>query len=259
MNIKFILVTILLFVLTSSSLSFGNQYTKGAMMSSIYVEGPTEVATNTTVHYKVTLSSIFDVYRSTLIIAGQNLSGAKPTDQISKVSYVGTFDFEVKTPKEPQRIYLDFRVFGTINATGKTKVFEKKLVVDVKNPYVIHGTIKNIENYTIRNVTIYFYVDGKCIGNITIDKINANSTKSFTYNWIPDVGKGEHTLEMRVLNNGVLFSNNKNSYSIKIYIGKQQSYEWILYGGIITLSIAMTLYIIVFIGRRKRKVAPKWK
>ena len=232
---------------------------KGAMTSGIYVKGPTAVATNTTVHYKVTLSSIFDVYRCTLLVAGQNLTGVKPTDQVSKVSYVGEFDFEVKTPKEPQRIYLDFRVFGTLNSTGKTKIFEKKLAVDVKEPFVIHGSVKNIENYTLRNVTVYFYVDGNLIGNVTIDKIDPNSTKDFTYNWIPNVNEGEHTLVMKVMNDGVLFSNGKNEYSTKLYIGTVPSYDWILYSGIIVLVIVSTLYFVAFLGRRKKKTGPKWK
>ncbi len=259
MKVSSIMIVMLLMAIIPYTVLFTTTSVKGAMTSSIYVEGPTEVATNTTVHYKVTLSSIFDVYRGTLLIAGENLTGAEPTDQISKINYVGVFDFKVKTPKEPQRIYLDFRVFGTINATGKTKVFEKKLSVEVKNPYIIHGSIKNIENYTIRNVTVYFYVDNKYVGNITIDKIDANSTKSFTYNWIPDVGRGEHIVEMRVLNNGVLFSNNKDVYKIKIYIGNPPSYDWVLYGGIIILAITSILYIMIIMGRRKRRRSPKWR
>ena len=231
----------------------------GASTSGIFVEGPTVAATNTTVHYKVTLSSIFDVYRCTLLIAGDNLTGAKPLEQVSKVSYVGEFEFDVKTPKEPQRIYLDFKVFGTLNSTGKTKIFERKLAVDVKEPYVIHGSVKNIENYTLKNVTVYFYVDGKLIGNITLDKIKPNSTKTFTYNWIQNVNKGKHTLTMKVTNEGVLFPNGKNTYSMDIYVGNVPSYDWILYSGIIVLIIVSTLYFIALMGKKKRTTGPKWK
>ncbi len=232
---------------------------KGAMTSGIFVKGPTVVATNTTAHYKVTLSSIFDVYRCTLIVAGENLTGASPTDQVSKVSYVGEFDFEVKTPKEPQRIYLDFKVFGTLNSTGKTKIFEKKLAVDVKEPFVIHGSVKNIENYTLRNVTVYFYVDSNPVGNITLDKIDPNSTKTFTYNWIPNVNGGEHVLVMKVMNDGVIFNNGKNVYSMEIYIGTVPSYDWIMYSAVTVLVIVSTLYFIVFLGKRKKRTGPKWK
>ena len=232
---------------------------RGAMTSGIYIEGPTVVATNTTVHYKVTLSSVFDVYKCTLLMAGENLTGANPTDQVSKVGYIGEFEFKVQTPKKPQRIYLDFKIFGILNSTEKIKTFEKKIAVDVKEPFVIHGSVKNVENYILRNVTVYFYVDGNPVGNITIDKIAPNSTKTFTYNWIPDVKEGKHTIVMKVMSEGVLFQNGKNMYSMKIYIGSVPSYDWILYSAITVLIIVSTLYFIVLMGKKKRKTGPKWK
>lgn len=233
----------------------------GASSAGMHVEGPTVVAMNTTVQYKVYINGDFDMYKCTLLIGGQNLSGAEPLSEVLKTSYDGYFTFDVTTPNATQTIYLDFRGYGLVNSTHKVKVFERKLAVEVKKSYTIVANVKNVENYTITNVTVNFYIDGRYIGNTTVDKIGANSTKQVKYIWVPDVGDGEHVLEMRLIEKGVMFENNKVSYSRTIYIGNPPNYDWVGYLGIATLITLASLFTFMLMGKKhgKRENAPKWK
>ncbi len=248
-------------LLISLSILYAIPNGTGASSVGMHVEGPTVVAMNTTVKYKVEISGDFDMYKCTLLIGGQNLTGAYPTDQVLKTSYNGKFAFEVTAPNATQTMYLDFKGYGLVNSTHKVKVFERRLSVDVKKSYTIVASVKNIENYTITNVTVNFYIDGRYIGNATVDKIAANSTKQVTYIWVPDVGDGEHKLEMKITEKGVTFENNKVSYSRTIYIGNPPNYDWLGYLGIALLVTLATLFTFLLLGRKhgRKESKPKWK
>ncbi|GEM_PF-742476 len=232
-----------------------------ASAAGIHVEGPSIAATHTNITYTVEISGIFDVYRCTMLIAGKNLSGAAPLNQVEKTNNNGIFKFTITTPNATQRIYLDFKGYGIINSTGKTKIFERRVYVDVKNSYTIVASVKNTENYTIHNVTVDFYIDGKYIGNSTIKKIEANSTAKVTYKWVPDVKNGEHELKMKVVGDGVVFQNYQKWYSKSIYIGNPPDYSWVKYLSIGTLITAIVFLGFILLGHRKGKkeTKPKWK
>ncbi len=227
----------------------------------MYITGPTVAATNTTVSYTVTISGIFDEYKCLLLMGGENLTGASPVNQIEQSNYNGIFKFSVKTPLQVQKLYLDFRGVGMVNSTHQIKTFERKITVDIKNTYTIIASIKNVENYTIESVTVNFYVDGNYIGNSTVYGINANTSKNVTYEWVPDVGNGVHSLKMKVGVKGIIFENGKQSYSREIYIGTPPNYNWIGYLGIATAVGLASLFTLMLMGRKRRGTThkPKWK
>jgi len=235
--------------------------TNGATASGMHVEGPLVAATNATVKYKVTITNTFDIYKCTLLIAGQNLSGASPVNQTEQNNTNGVFEFTVHMPNATQTLVLSFKAYGIINTTHKIKIFERRLYVDVKEAYTIIATVKNTETYTVKNVTVKFYIDGKYVGSETISSIAANATKKVTYEWVPDVGDGEHVLKMVIASTGVVFNNNQQEYSRTIYIGTPPNYDWVEYLGIATLSVLAGWLVFMFLfGKRGKKEAkPKWK
>ncbi len=255
MNRVSVLLLALVLMLTYTTIGASGESATG-----MHIEGPSVAATNTTVTYTVMISGIFDVYRCVMLMGGENLTGASPLDQVEKVSYDGIFKFDINTPNSTQRIYLDFKAYGTINSTGKTKIFHRRIYVDVKNAYTIIAAVKNPTNYTVYNVTVKFYIDGRYVGNTTLSKIDANSTTKATYKWVPDVKDGEHVLSMELVGNGVVFENNQKHYSRTIYIGNPPNYDWVGYLGIGVLITLSALIPFILFGRHgKVEKKPKWK
>jgi hypothetical protein len=255
MNVRAMLLTLMLL----ATAMFAVAPAHGAV-SGMHIEGPTVAAINTTISYKVSISSIFDSYRCTLIMGGQNLTGASPVNQVIKNSTTGNFVFQVKTPSTPQRIYLDFKAYGMMNNTQGMKIFERKIYVDVKNAYTIVTEIKNSEKYPVYNVTVDFYLDGRFIGNKTVSKINANSTAKVTYEWVPDVDNGPHKLEVKVSSTGVVFPNGKQSYVREIYVGNPPNYQWAFYLGIASAVALGVMFVLLFLRRgHGHRSEPKWK
>ncbi len=255
MKILYAFITVFLFSLSFIGMNSADTY--GAM----HIEGPSTAATNDTVHYTVMINGLFDTYKCSLLIGGENLTGASPLNEIEKTNYDGKFKFEIHTPNTPQRLYLYFKGLGIINSTNQTKSFEKRISVDIKNPFVINVNVKNIEKYPISNVTVEFYIDGKYIGSTVIDKLSSNSTKNVVYKWVPSISQGAHKLMVKVSSGGIVFENGKNYYTREIYYGTPPSYEWVFYSGIgviIALTSLLTLIIIEKKGR-KHGAKPKWK
>lgn len=254
---KFLYSFMIAFLFSLSFIGMSSADTYGAM----HVEGPTTVATNDTVHYTVMINGVFDTYKCSLLIGGKNLTGASPLNQVEKTSYDGKFKFDIQTPDSPQRIYLYFKGYGIINSTNQTKIFEKRLSVNVKKPFMINVNIKNIEKYPISNVTVEFYVDGKYIGSTVIDKVSSNSTKNVVYKWVPTISRGSHKLMVKVSSGGVIFENGKNYYIKEIYYGTPPSYEWVLYSGIGVIIVLSSLLTLMLMGKKGRKhtAKPKWK
>ncbi|NPA75949.1 MAG: CARDB domain-containing protein [Euryarchaeota archaeon] len=255
MNVK---AYLLIFLMLGSVLYLVPQ--TNAVSSGMHIEGPTVAATNTTVTYKVSITTFFDKYKCTLLIGGQNLTGASPVNQIMKNSTTGEFVFDVKTPDTPQRIYLDFKAYGIMNNSGNMKIFERVVYLDVKKTYMVVADLKNSEPYTVYNVTVNFYVDGKFIGNTTVKKIESNSSAKAVYHWVPDVSDGPHKIEMKVVAKGVVFPNGQQSYSREIYIGKPPNYDWVGYVSIAGAAALGILFLFMFFGRKKgHESKPKWK
>ena len=251
LTLAFILLSVPLIVTTSVSEGYGI----------MHVSGPSIVATNDTAHYTVTINGEFDVYKCTLLMGGENLSNAEPLGEVKKMNYNGVFKFDIHTPIIPQRIYLNFKGIGIINSTNTTKIFEKKLIVEVKTPFMINVKVRDIENYDIRNVTVRFYIDGNYIGSTVINKILANSTKNVGYKWVPSISEGAHQLKVEIDSKGIVFENGKNYYVREIYYGNPPSYDWVLYSGIGAIVALSTLLVFIMMGKkgRKQQAKPKWK
>lgn len=227
---------------------------------SVHVEGPVVAATETNITYRVYLDEYFEKYKCTMLIAGENLTGANPLNEVIKSSDNGKFEFEITTPKVPQTLYISFRVLGYRG--DKITILERELSVEIVNPLPIKVKIRNTNDYDVSNILINFYVDGEYIGNITVDKLKANNTESVVYKWIPqNIEKGKHTLKIVVASEGIVFENDKTTYSYQFYYGKTPSYDFVYYLGWGTLIVVSTIFSMMVLGRRSRKTAPppKWK
>jgi len=234
---------------------------QGAQLS-IHIDGPTVIGTNQTVEYNVYTEGFFKEYKCGVILVGFNLTGANPTNLYVKTSENGHFKFNITAPNTPQTIYIHFKAFGMEDENTIVASEERVLEVQVKKAMDIKVKIKNVENYEIKNVVLSFYLDGRYIGNTTVDKIAANSTKSITYKWVPEgIYQGEHILTVKISSEGVVFENDLQTYQYKFYYGLPPSYDYITYLSWGLLILVSTLFTLFYFGRRGRKAgpAPKWK
>ncbi len=231
-----------------------------ASSGSVHIQGPIIAATQSNVTYKVYVDEYFERYKCEMFIAGQNLTGAKPLNSVSKTSNDGKFEFEITTPKVPQTLYISFRIYGYTGS--KIKILEREITLSVVSPLPVKVKIKNPNSYEIKDVVLRFYVDGEYIGNTTVDKVAANSTKTVVYRWIPqNLQKGKHTLKIVIESHGIVFENGKTAYSYEFYYGEKPSYDYIYYSGLALLIALSTVFSLMLLGRKGRKSAPapKWK
>jgi len=250
------IVIVLLFIGSILALSGSVSAAEGG----IHIEGPTWAATETKVKYRVYIDEPFEKYKCTMLLAGRNLTGAEPLNEVTKTSTNGSFEFEVTTPKVPQTVYISFKLYG-ING-DKIRIFERKISLYVLRPLPIKVKLKNPNEYDIQNVELKFYVDGDYIGNMLVDKVKANSTKSVTYNWLPqNLQEGKHTLRIEIATPGIVFGNGKNIYSYQFYYGKPPSYDYIYYSSVGILVVLAGMLVFTYLSRKGRKTmaAPKWR
>ncbi len=229
---------------------------------SIHVNGPTVIGTNQTVQYKVELQGFYDEYKCGVMLVGYNLTGASPTNEYVKSNNTGVFVFNITAPANPQTIYIYFNAYGMNNGTEGVEKVTRVLTVEVKKAVEIKVKLKNIEDYDVKNVKLDFYIDGMYVGNTTVDKIEANSTKLVTYFWIPQgLYEGKHTLEVKVSSNGVVLENGDRTFTSEFYYGEQPTYDYVKYLNLSLFLIVLAFFILFMLGRggRKHAPAPKWK
>ncbi len=233
-----------------------------ASQLSIHIDGPTVLGTNQTAQYKVYVEGYFHLFRCGIIMSGYNLTGAKPTNFFVTSSDNGHFVFNVTAPNVPQTIYLYFEAYGMKNSTTIGARASRELSIQVKKAMDIKVKIKNTEDYNLYNTVLSFYLDGRYIGNTTVNVIKANSTKDVVYKWIPNgLYDGEHTLTVKISGKGVVFENDQQTYQYKFYYGTPPSYDYITYMSWGLLIIVSTLFALFFLGKKGKKSgpAPKWK
>ena len=226
----------------------------------VHIEGPSVAATETTVKYHVHVDAQFDEYKCAMLVGGQNLTGGEPLNQVIKSSKTGDFEFEFKTPKIAQKLYINFKIYGI---TGKyIKIFQRTMTLDVVKPFPIKVEIMNVHSYPVYNVELRFYLDGIYIGNTTVSKVDAHSNKTVVYRWIPEnVENGKHSLKVEIENPGITFGNGQSMYTRQIYYGTQPTYNYIFYLSIGLLIVLVILVTLMLLGRKSARAptAPKWK
>ncbi len=253
-------LSILLLIFSALYILPGNA---SAVAINMHIEGPSVAATESNVTYKISLEGFFDYYKCTMLISGKNLTGAKPVTQVIQQNSKGVFIFTLTTPKVPQRLYISFSGFGILNSTNETSWIDRKVVLDVKEPKVITVKIKNPQTYEVTNVNLTFYVDGKYIGYVVVDKISPNSTKTVEYRWVPaGLSDGVHTLKVKIASDGVVFENGETVYTYDFYYGTPPNYDYFYYASVailIALIFLVALIILGKVGRRSSVKKPKWK
>jgi len=150
-------------------------------------------------------------------------------------------------------MYTLFVEFTYTDADDEKVSVTKTAPVKVVNPVKLTAVMDNTTGGTIYNMNVWFEVDGVKVegsdqNNITI---NANSTKSVTYDWVvEDLSKGKHKVTLR----GYVGPNDKNAEGLLVfdefYIGQN---DYTLMEAVLVIVFIVLLILLLVVYRKPVK------
>ncbi len=225
----------------------------------VTISGPSLVATNQTIEYKIVVNGFFKDYGYHLFLSGENLVGALPVQEITAYSNsTNIFYTNITFPSQPQTVYIMVQGIGGVDNSNVTNTAEYP--VKVVYPVIFTATVYNSAAIKLYNIPVNFYFDNVYIGNQTIAEINPNSTAEANFSWVvSSVGNGQHTVKFVVNSTFIYFNNGQNSYQYQIYIGNPPNYSWVWDLFVIVVVLIAVLLFLFSAGSKKRLPTPKWK
>ena len=221
----------------------------------VSVTGPSAVAINSTFNYSVSVQQIFKNYSATMIVSGNNLTGASPISPVYRNNITsGPTYFSITAPSVQTTMYLLFQITGYMTNGAKFN-YNLTSKVTVKQFTVLSASIKNPSQFALNSINVTFEVNDKYVGSKIVN-ISKNSTQNVTYQWVSGLlPVGVYTVTVHV-NNTIVVLKNGNSYTFQIQSGNP--YIVYIYIGVIAfLAIIVAVTFIASYYARKRR--PKWK
>jgi len=169
----------------------------------VFILGPEALAPEGESLYNITVSGgpaeNNGTYYLKTYLKGDNLAGAKPLeeDPARNESVNNTFRVSVRAPAEEQNVELVVEATSknaTANATATSR-----FRIAILSPITIRATIRNNGNVDVLDVPVKFYVDGRFVGNKTLNKLEAGKETKVSIDWIPlGLQPGSHVVTVTV-------------------------------------------------------------
>lgn len=223
------------------------------------VEVPAIVGNGENFKCKIIFPKGYDMYYYNLVIFGYNLTNGGPTNTINGSSNsTNTFEVNITAPDyAPQTIGI--YIEGKAKLGDKWAISQKTVHIKVVKSLKFTVTVECMDEFDASNITVYFYIDGKYIGNTTVNGLKSGQNATATFVWVPkDIDEGWHTLTAKIIGEGVVFSDTGNkTLSMEFYYGEYKPINW---GPIIFAISAFISFLLIFltireIGKRRK---PKW-
>ncbi len=203
----------------------------------VFIDGPSELQTNTTVEYVIKITggpaeenetAANWSYSARLEAKDSDVSGGyiEPKNAFSEKN---TFKINLTSSTNPRILRLIVNGSSATNNTNAQSSGEVVREIEVFRPIPmnISAIIRNPTKVNVQRAVISFYLDGKLMGNRTVD-VPANSSKTVYMNWIFSKKEvGEHTVEIRINEalNLLEFENGDNIKTMVIYVGDRPDRE----------------------------------
>lgn len=189
---------LLLFLVVVSALAVPPR-ASGLDPVAIVIEGPTAIGVSSTHAYTVTVTggpgAEGGQFEIRAVLQGTNLAGADPVVDRIFSNERGVFTVNVTAPQEEASIQLYVRARSFNATTNATK--ETRLQIEVARPLELRATIRNTGPTAALNVTVYFYVDGRLVGNTTLARIDAGGQTDANVTYIPaGLAPGRHVVKI---------------------------------------------------------------
>jgi hypothetical protein len=203
----------------------------------VFIDGPSELSTNTTVEYTVKITGGPAEENATAAnwsfsarLEGEDGDAKggsiEPMDNYSKNN---TFKINLRASSNAQTLTLIVNGSSATNDTNSAWSGEVIQEIEVFEPIPanISAIIRNPTQFDVQWAVVSFYLDGTHIGNQTVD-VPANSTELVYMEWIFSKKEvGEHTIEIRINEdlNLLEFESGDNIKTMVIYVGDRPDRE----------------------------------
>lgn len=222
------------------------------------IEGPTAIAPSSTHAYTVTVSGgpaehdgTFDI---SYVLQGDNLLGGDPQVARTLANEQGVFTVNVTAPEVEGTVLLFVRAKSG-NATGNAST-ETRLSIDVFRPVDLRATIRNHGAAAALNVTVFFYVDDRLVGNTTVARIEAGGQVEASVSYIPvDLSVGRHTVKVTadLDGDGVIEAADGELLESDFFYKTERSSVPAILGTITVLILVVLVFVLLAIRRQRRQ------
>ncbi|MEK6851052.1 MAG: CARDB domain-containing protein [Candidatus Thermoplasmatota archaeon] len=224
---------------------------------SAVIQGPTAIAPSSTHEYTATVTGgpaeVNGTFEIQYVLQGTNLQGGDPQIARTLANREGQFRFNITAPEAEGtvQLYVKARSGGeTGNETAEARYW-----IDVFRPVDLRATIRNNGAAAVVNVTVFFYVDGRLVGNRTVSRIDAGGTAEVNVTFIPvDLGVGRHAVRVTAdLDGDGAIDANAGELLVSEFFYKSERSNTQAILGTITVFIIVVLVLVLLAIRRQRR------
>ncbi len=223
------------------------------------ISGPTAIAPSSTHAYQVTVTGGPAAHEGTFeisyVLQGDNLRGADPQVARTLANREGAFTVNVTAPEVEGPVQLFVRAKSTDEA-GVNRTTETRLSIEVFRPIDLRATIRNHGAAAALNVTVFFYVDDRLVGNTTIARIDAGGQVEVNISYIPvDLAVGRHTAKITadVDRDGVIEPSAGELQEVDFFYKTERSNVPAFLGTITVVLIGILVLVLLAIRRQRRE------
>ena len=221
------------------------------------IRGPTAIAPSSTHPYTVTVQggpgADGGTFEISYALQGSNLQGGDPQIARTLSNAQGTFQVNVTAPEAEGTVQLYVKATSkneTLNATKETR-----LSIEVFRPVDLRAFLRNQGGAAALNVTVFFYVDGALVGNMTIARIDAGAQAEVNISYIPvGLTVGRHTVRIQAdLDHDGVISPERGELITQQFFYKTERSNTPAILGTITVLILILLAVVLLAIRRQRR------
>jgi len=225
---------------------------------SAVITGPTAVAPSSTHAYGVTVTGgpaeVNGTFEISYVLQGDNLQGGDPQIARTLANREGRFSFNVTAPEVEGAVQL--YVKATSSAEGANETTEALLTIDVARPVDLRATLRNNGAAAALNVTVFFYVDGRVVGNMTVARIEAGGSVEVNVSYIPvGLAVGRHVVKVTadLDGDGTINPDAGELLVSGFFYKSEHSTVPAILGTITVIILAVLMFVLLAIRRQRRQ------
>jgi len=223
----------------------------------ITIRGPNAVAPASTHPFVITVTGgpaaeHNGTFHIEYTLLGDNLFGADPQLPRTLANREGVFDINVTAPEAEGTVLLYVKAIsqGDVNETAETRY-----AIDVFLPLDLRATIKNNGAATALNVTVFFFVDDRPVGNSSVVRIEAGGEATVNITYIP-VGllPGRHSVRIQadLDGDGKFLAERGELLAYDFFYKTERTSTPAILGTLTVLILIVLLFVLLAIRRHRR-------
>ena len=222
----------------------------------ITIRGPTAAAPASTHPFVITVTGgpaeLNGTFHIEFSLLGDNLFGGDPQLPRTQANREGVFHVNVTAPEAEGTVLLFVRATsqGDVNETTETRY-----PIDVFRPLDLRATIKNNGAAAALNVTVFFYVDERAVGNASVARVDAGGEAVVNITYIPvGLQPGRHTVRIQadLDGDGKFLAERGELLAYDFFYKTERSLVPTILGTFTVFIIIILLFVLLAIRRQRR-------